>query len=108
MSKMLDHFAREMKIRRKHAGLSQEALAERTGVSIALISEIERGIASPTFQTLEKISNYFGVPVSSLLVPEESSATVETLKLTLISAILAMDSQQLVATRKFIDKILAR
>ena len=93
MSNPLLHFAREMKTRRKHAGLSQE---------------IERGIASPTFQTLEKIARYFDVPVSDMLVSEEESSSVENLKLKLIAAVLSMDGQQLVTAQKFIDKLLDR
>ena len=108
MSNVLQHFAREMKTRRKHAGMSQEAFAEKTGVSIALISEIERGIASPTFQTLEKIARYFDVSVSDMLVSEEESSSVENLKLKLIAAVLSMDGQQLVTTQKFIGKLLDR
>jgi transcriptional regulator with XRE-family HTH domain len=41
---------------RKRAKLTQNALAERTRLSVELINRIERGVAAPSFETLEKLS----------------------------------------------------
>ena len=57
MTKPLEAFAQEMRRRRKQRNLSQEALAEKAGISMALVSELERGIANPTLQTMEKIAS---------------------------------------------------
>ena len=105
MPKYLENFAREMRTRRKEAGLSQEALAEKTDVSMALISEIERGIANPTIQTLEKIATYFNVTVPEILSNEENSESIAYTKLTLINKILVMDRDQLENICKFISRI---
>lgn len=41
---------------REQAGLTQVELAERTGISQADISRIERGATSPTAKTLQRIA----------------------------------------------------
>lgn len=40
---------------RKGQGLTQEALAERVEISSDMVSKMERGAASPSFETLEKL-----------------------------------------------------
>jgi transcriptional regulator with XRE-family HTH domain len=48
---------------RESSGLSQAALAEATGRSIQMIGMIERGMRSPSFETLEAIAGVLGVRV---------------------------------------------
>jgi ribosome-binding protein aMBF1 (putative translation factor) len=48
--------AREMTEARKAKGWSQEKLATKTGLHQSEISDIERGQANPTFQTLQKLA----------------------------------------------------
>ncbi|MEO6866883.1 MAG: helix-turn-helix transcriptional regulator [Gaiellales bacterium] len=48
--------AREMTEARKAKGWSQEKLATKTGLHQSEISDIERGRANPTFQTLQKLA----------------------------------------------------
>lgn len=57
-----------LKIRtlRKIAGMSQEVLAEKLDIAINTLSNIERGNAFMTSNTLEKISTIFGVDYSEL------------------------------------------
>lgn len=50
---------------RRHWSLA--ALSDRSGVSKAMISKVERGEASPTAATLGKLSGAFGVTLSALL-----------------------------------------
>ena len=52
---------------RKRAGLSQEALAERIGVSRQAISKWETGEASPEISKLPPLADAFGVTVDWLL-----------------------------------------
>jgi transcriptional regulator with XRE-family HTH domain len=42
-----DFLAERVKERRREAGISQETLADRSGLSLALISEIERKATNP-------------------------------------------------------------
>lgn len=53
---------------RKKLSLTQEQLAERTGVSDAYIGQIERGERSPTLETLVKLANRLGVTIDYLLL----------------------------------------
>ncbi|MEW4217791.1 helix-turn-helix domain-containing protein [Rossellomorea marisflavi] len=52
---------------RKERGLSLDQVAERTGVSKAMIGQIERDDSNPTVATLWKIANGLKVSFSSLL-----------------------------------------
>jgi transcriptional regulator with XRE-family HTH domain len=55
-------FGSNLRHHRKAKSLTQEVLAESVGVSTEMISKIERGIAAPSFQTIEKIADVLGVP----------------------------------------------
>ena len=48
---------------REQAGLTQVELAERTGISQADISRIERGATSPTARTLQRIAEALNAEV---------------------------------------------
>src|SRR5271165_7248136 len=48
-------------------------LAERSGVSRAMISKVERAAASPTAALLGRLSGAFGLTLSALLARAESS-----------------------------------
>ena len=48
---------------RDQAGLTQVELAERTGISQADISRIERGATSPTAKTLQRIAEALNAEV---------------------------------------------
>jgi transcriptional regulator with XRE-family HTH domain len=65
--------AARIKIEREGRGWTIAALAEKSGVSIAMISRIERGEASPTAALLGKLSGAFGLSLSTLLGRAENS-----------------------------------
>ena len=44
-----------LRSKREHIGISQEELAERAEVDRSYISILERGLKSPTLETLERI-----------------------------------------------------
>lgn len=52
---------------RKHSGLSQEALAEKIGVSRQAVSKWERGEASPDTENLLSLSKAYSVSLDDLL-----------------------------------------
>jgi transcriptional regulator with XRE-family HTH domain len=58
--------ASRVKALRLARGLTIDALAEKSGVSRAMISKIERGDVSPTAVLLGKLSNALGVTLSQL------------------------------------------
>ena len=49
--------------RRKTLGISQNDLAEMSGVSLATIKNIERGVGNPSFETVEKILSVLGMEI---------------------------------------------
>lgn len=56
-----------LKIERQRQGLSLQALSRRSGVSFGSLSELERGLGNPSFQSLHRIASALGVPLSKLL-----------------------------------------
>ncbi len=81
------HFAEKILTLRKHAGLSQEALAEKLDVSRQAVSRWEKGTALPDAENLLRLSKLFGVTVDELIkastaVPH-AKAAAEKPKLTL-------------------------
>lgn len=63
--------ALRLKMEREARGWSLADLAERSGVSKAMISKIERCEASPTATVLGRLSGAFGLPLSVLLALAE-------------------------------------
>ena len=55
---------------RDERGLSQLALGKAIGVRQTTISQIENGENKPSWKTLQKLTEYFGVPLSYLLDEE--------------------------------------
>lgn len=53
--------------KRKQAGLTQEALAYRCKLHPTYISQLERGIKSPTVRVLLLVSGAIGIKASELL-----------------------------------------
>jgi transcriptional regulator with XRE-family HTH domain len=51
-------------------------LATRAGVSKSLISQVERGLASPSIDTLRQLASALGVPVFSLFLNDGQDRTV--------------------------------
>ena len=56
---------------RRRRGLTLEELAERAGVSRAMISKVERGEKNPTLVVTAKVAEGLGVTLSELLRVEE-------------------------------------
>jgi transcriptional regulator with XRE-family HTH domain len=64
-----------LKALRGAGALTLEELAERSGVSRAMLSRIERGESSPTAQLLNRVCAGLGVTLSSLFAAAEAPAT---------------------------------
>lgn len=59
---------------RQRLGLSLRALSAEAGVSIGLLSEIERGLTDPSLQTLRHVSRALDVPLFDFFQPPEPVA----------------------------------
>jgi transcriptional regulator with XRE-family HTH domain len=62
-----------VRARREHLGLSAGDLAERSGVSRAMVSKIERLEVSPTAALLGRLCNGLGITLSSLIASAETA-----------------------------------
>ena len=68
------HLATTLKSLRQQRGWSLSRLAEETGVSKAMLGQIERNESSPTVATLWKIATGLNVAFSTFIVADETAA----------------------------------
>ena len=61
---------------RQENSLSQEKLAELVGIHRTYVSQIERGLKSPTLQVLFKLSIAFNISASKLIEEIEGELNV--------------------------------
>ena len=72
-------------LRQKHL-LTQEEFAEKVGLSLQGLSNIERNRYQPTAETIDKICKAFQItPAELLIVPTESNLEIITNIVTLLS-----------------------
>jgi transcriptional regulator with XRE-family HTH domain len=69
---------RKIRVRRLQAGLTLQRLARSVGVSQSLISQVERGLASPSITTLRRIAAALDVPIAALFLGDEVASRGET------------------------------
>ncbi len=61
---------------RKRLDLSVHALAQRSGVSFGLLSQLERGLGNPSLQAIQRVAVAIGVPLPQLLEASTADFTV--------------------------------
>jgi len=66
--------AKRLRLEREARGWSLADVAQRSGVSKAMLSKIERGETSPTAALLVRLSTAFGLTLAGLLVRAEQPA----------------------------------
>jgi len=59
-------FGKRLRKLRRNKDLTQEQLAEQIGVSGDFIGQIERGLRSPSFENLQRLSEVLEVKVEEL------------------------------------------
>jgi transcriptional regulator with XRE-family HTH domain len=70
-------FAERLKMLRQQAGLSQPALAERSGIAVSTIRQFEYGRREPTFGTLVKLAHGLSVSLAAFEQQPPASAAGE-------------------------------
>jgi transcriptional regulator with XRE-family HTH domain len=60
-------FAELLRSHREKAGLSQEELADRAGLHRTFISQVERGLKSPSLNSLVSLAAALGLKLSKFL-----------------------------------------
>ena len=61
-----DFLGRQLRLRRKVRGLSLQDVAERSGVSIGQLSQIERGLSAPSLKSLGAVCRALDMPMGWL------------------------------------------
>lgn len=74
-------FGQNIRVYRAAKGLSQEDLAEKSGLKRTYIGAIERGEVDPRFGTVNKVANGLDMDAFKLLVPasEQLAAGIESM-----------------------------
>lgn len=67
---MAFHFGKKVIQYRQKNNITIQEMAERTQLSTAVISKIERGLGNPTYTVLQAIANEMGISVSKLVMEE--------------------------------------
>ncbi len=71
MANLKTLFGKNLRKIRRRKDLTQEKLAETLGVSVEFVSNMERGVNAPSFETIEKIANAFDLSAAQLFDFEE-------------------------------------
>lgn len=64
-----------VRLLRQRAGLSIQEVAQRTGLSNGMISQLERALATPSIRTLRLLSIALSVPISYFFEPHADDAS---------------------------------
>ena len=73
-------FGQALREARQSKGISQEDLAERSGLDRSFISLVERGIQSPNIVVLLKVAAVLGISAAELIAKTEAAIKVENPK----------------------------
>ncbi len=66
MSEVKKQFGRRLRRLRRYKDVTQEVMAEKAGLTVLSISNIERGVHSPSFENLERIAQSLDVEIKEL------------------------------------------
>ena len=69
---IVEAYATVLRMRRREAGLSQEQLAHRAGLSMRFISLLEGSRHRPTLVTMHKIAEALDLPLSKMIRQAEA------------------------------------
>jgi transcriptional regulator with XRE-family HTH domain len=75
-----------IKHNRKRSNFSQKRLAELSGINTVQLSQYERGVKNPKYETLKKIAVALDVPLNNFVNPEEPDREYECISDTLNDA----------------------
>lgn len=73
LSGPLSPIGESLRNRRRELNLSMQVVAERAGLSVGFISQVERGLSTPSLSSLNSIASVLGLPIGSFLDQPEPS-----------------------------------
>lgn len=102
-------FGANLRHHRKAKRLTQDQLAEKVELSSEMISKIERGIAAPSFTSIEKLSEVLGLPEAAffsvgLVVASNNSRTHQLIKIQ--TQLSRMNDEQLARATKLLSALI--
>ncbi|NUP74864.1 MAG: helix-turn-helix transcriptional regulator [Sinomonas sp.] len=74
-SALLASVGAKVRARRKEQGMTLAQLSDATGLSQAIVSQIERGLANPSFTTLAQLAHGLDIPVGRFFAGRPDSAS---------------------------------
>ncbi|WP_086018838.1 helix-turn-helix domain-containing protein [Sinorhizobium fredii] len=102
-------FGTNLRNHRKAKHLTQDKLAEMVGLSSEMISKIERGIAAPSFSTIERLTEVLEVPEVAffgvgLVVTSNNARTRQLAKIQ--TQLSRMNEEQLARASKMLSALI--
>ncbi len=78
--KMSEAVGSVLRLYREKSGLKQGDISSKAGISVSMLSQIERGVTSPSIETLSRICLVLGVSMSQIFEAIEESKSVNISK----------------------------
>lgn len=66
MGQLRQQFAKRLKDLRQQKGMTQEELANASGLSISFIRAVEQGVNAPSFESIETLASALNVTVMTM------------------------------------------
>lgn len=101
-------FGNHLKAIRKSVRWSQSDLARHTDLSVEAISNLERGMNHPSFQTLERLSRAFNIPMRDFFEFDEAGRANSELLAELMTAARQLDHSDLEAAIEIVHTLADR
>ncbi|MHC1790218.1 helix-turn-helix domain-containing protein [Solidesulfovibrio sp.] len=95
MDTVQDIFGKKIKSIRRARDITQEKLADLSGLSLQYIGEIERGRRNPSLTSIEQLSKALDIPMAELFSLEEFRLSQEELRTILARQIESADEDRL-------------
>ncbi len=95
MSNIQELFGKKLRHIRQAKGMTQEALAELSNLSIQFIGEIERGKRNPSLTSIQNLASALDEPVPSFFDLEEFRLSTEDIRAKLLQQIENADNEEL-------------
>ncbi|WP_328801356.1 helix-turn-helix transcriptional regulator [Paenibacillus sp. LX16] len=93
MTKLRNSVGERIRTIRKAKGLTQQQLAELSGLDDAYIGSVERGERNFSIDTLEKVLTALNVTISELMFSKEHMAKDETIRQEAVDEFVALTSR---------------
>lgn len=77
LRKNLGRRLRELRVKK---GMTQEGLAEKTGLSVTFVGLVERGINTPSLETCNRIARALGVSIDELFYFQKDDKKLDLIK----------------------------